>query len=691
MSQPVLWGSSINLPPGVDALDVTALSNGTFLVLGKADTSLLTPLKAWIYSADGSLKEEKIIDSPAFGFPFGDVPLTNRALSPSATELADGRIALTWSISSRSPGHFGAWLGVYDSNLEPLGKPYAVAGLAGDPGSPVGHHKADDAIGLADGSVLATFRSNAGTAFLRVLNPDGTLSAALALGPTLSSGDESDFGSVADLARLTNGKIVAAFRASATENKIYVIDPSAEGGLTIAKEISLPVVTEPGMVPLEVTALEGGGFVVTWTETGRITGSGSEPAVTVRYQVYDSEGVKLTEPSAFYATLAEADSLGTPGVVALPGGGFALAAQVVTDMMANLSEIRLAIFDAAGTLVSDKLLVSTPAAGGLVSLKNLSLLADGRIAAFMSNGIQIVDPREEAVFLKGTERSDQYIGIAFNDTFEGSAGADILNGSTGTDYVSFAHATKGVVASLSRGSGGDAAGDVYTGIEGLIGSSFNDIFYGNGAAFLKGGFGNDTYYIRSGDVIDEAANGGRDTVIVSASHALAADAQIEVLKLSGLSAKSSANLTGSDIANEIYGHAGNNALKGQGGNDKIFGGSGNDKLYGGSGYDTFVFNTKPNTKSNVDRIYDFNPKYDSLQLENSIFTKLGKGSSAGVRIKSDMFVKGSHAQDWEDRIIYNSKSGALYYDRDGIGFAAQVKIATLSKGLKLTYKDFFVI
>jgi Ca2+-binding RTX toxin-like protein len=460
-----------------------------------------------------------------------------------------------------------------------------------------------------------------------------------------------------------------------------------------------------------VTALEGGGFVVTWTEKGRVDGSGSEPGITVRYQVYDAEATKTTDPLAFYATLEEAESVGTPDVVALPGGGFALAAQVVTNTSANESEVRLTIFDAAGTRVSEKLLVSKPAAGSLVSLEGLSLLADGRIAALMSNGIQIIDPRTEAVRLKGTARDDHYIGTALNDTFDGSAGADRLEGGEGFDVVSFADAKTGVAASLTGGSGGDAAGDTYISIEGLLGSSFDDVFIGNGSAILKGRAGNDTYHIKAGDIFEEYANEGRDAVIVGGTYALKADAQIEVLRLSGVSSKKSANLTGSDIANEILGHTGTNTLRGLGGNDlikassgddrveggsgddTIHGGSGNDKLYGGPsiGKDVFVFDAALSRTKNVDRIYDFNPKYDSIQLENKVFTKLGKGSAKGVKFKPDMFVKSTQAQDREDRIIYDSKTGALYYDQDGTGSKAQVKIATLSKKLKLTHADFFVI
>ncbi|WP_304611109.1 calcium-binding protein [Microvirga sp. ACRRW] len=691
MAQPFLWGSPIGLPAGINDYDVLALRNGTFLVFGKADTTLLTPLKACIYNADGSIKEERIIDSPAFGSPFGDLPLTNRALNPFATELPDGRIAFTWTIASRSPGHFGAWLGIYGSDLQPLVKPYPIAGLGGGPLGTSGHFKADDAIGLADGSVAAVFRSTDGKAFLRVLSRDGILSETLALGPTLASGDEDGFESVADLAVLPDGKVVAVLRTSGTENTVYVLDPSAAGGPAVVKSFTIPVVASSSMMPIEVTALEGGRFVVTWTENGELSASGSEPIVTVRYQIFTAEGTEVTNPLSFYATVAEAEAVGTPDIVALPGGGFALAAQVVTDPLLSTSEVRLAIFDAAGARVSDKLLVSQPMTGSLISLEGLSLMADGRIAALMSNGIQIIDPRDKAVSLKGTAGNDHYIGTAFNDTFEDSAGADILNGGNGFDYVSFAHASAGVIASLSGGSGGDAAGDTYISIEGLVGSSFTDVFFGNGSAVLKGGLGDDTYHVRTEDMIEEAVNGGRDTIIVGGSYKLAADAQIEALKLSGLSSKKSANLTGSNIGNEIRGHSGVNTLKGQGGNDKLYGGYGNDKLYGGSGKDIFVFDTKPNKKSNVDRIYDFDPKYDSIHLENKIFTKLGKGSAAGMKFKSDMFVKGPHARDREDRIIYDSKTGALYYDKDGTGSAAQIKIATLNKNLKLTYKDFFII
>jgi Ca2+-binding RTX toxin-like protein len=587
----------------------------------------------------------------------------------------------------------------------------------------------------------------------------------------------------------------------------YILDPSAAGGPTLSEPFSIPVMAELPLKSLEVTALEGGGFVVTWIEKGKSGESTQEPDPIVKFQIFDAAGAEVAEPMSFYASTAEIDSLGAPNILALPGGGFALAAQVVPNMALRNSEVRLAIFTAEGERVSDRLLVSKPAAEGLFSLIGLSLLADGRIAVHLSNGIQIVDPRDKAISLIGTARNDHYIGTAFDDTFDGGAGADrlegaggndtyvvdnagdqviekanegidtvrtsisygliahvehltatgsasialmgntlanaitgnaganridggagadtlrgglgddtldggagadLLDGGAGFDFVSFASSSVGVRAGPAVGSGD---GDTWTSVEGIIGSAHADTLIGNGASQLHGSGGNDIYEVRMGDLVAESAGGGRDTVLAAGSYTLSASAEIEVLKLSGIPSKTSANLTGSDTANEILGHegtntlrglsgndvlkasAGNDTLKGDAGSDKLYGGLGNDKLYGGtgSGKDVFVFDTKLSKTKNVDRIYDFNAKYDSFHLENKIFTKLGKDSSKGVKFKSDMFVKGKAAQDREDRIIYDKDTGALYYDRDGTGSAAQVKIATLNKNLKIDFGDFYVI
>ena len=158
-------------------------------------------------------------------------------------------------------------------------------------------------------------------------------------------------------------------------------------------------------------------------------------------------------------------------------------------------------------------------------------------------------------------------------------------------------------------------------------------------------------------------------------------------------------LTGADGNDVIKGLAGNDVLKGLSGNDKLYGGAGKDVLYGGAGQDIFVFDAKFNKKTNLDKIADFTVKDDTLWLENSLFkanktlyAAVKKGSEAKpAKMASKFFTVGDKAKDANDFFIYDKKKGVLSYDADGSGSKAAVEIATLKKGLKMTYKDFFFV
>ncbi|WP_262032006.1 hypothetical protein [Microvirga sp. Mcv34] len=115
-------------------------------------------------------------------------------------------------------------------------------------------------------------------------------------------------------------------------------------------------------------------------------------------------------------------------------------------------------------------------------------------------------------------------------------------------------------------------------------------------------------------------------------------------------------------------------------------------LTGGKGKDAFIFNTKA-SKANADKITDFNVKDDSIYLDIAVFTKLGKKGleKSPAKLNQDFFTIGSKAKDKNDYIVYDNKKGVLYYDADGSGNGKAVEIATLSKNLKMTAADFFVI
>jgi len=134
-------------------------------------------------------------------------------------------------------------------------------------------------------------------------------------------------------------------------------------------------------------------------------------------------------------------------------------------------------------------------------------------------------------------------------------------------------------------------------------------------------------------------------------------------------------LTGGAGADHIQGLGGNDTINGGGGNDWIVGGAGNDSISGSGGQDSFVF--AEYGAANADTITDFaGNAWDSLRLDASAFTAIGASgrfASGDVR-----FWAGTAAHDADDRIVYNSATGQLWYDADGNGAGAAQLIATLS-------------
>ena len=137
----------------------------------------------------------------------------------------------------------------------------------------------------------------------------------------------------------------------------------------------------------------------------------------------------------------------------------------------------------------------------------------------------------------------------------------------------------------------------------------------------------------------------------------------------------------------LNGNGGNDTLNGGAGADTLNGGTGNDKLTGGTGKDSFLFNTALNATTNVDHIFDFSSVNDKILLSHSVFTAAG---GLGT-LAAGAFHTGSAAADADDRIIYNSATGALIYDSNGNVAGGATQFATLSTGLTPTNLNFQIV
>ncbi len=215
----------------------------------------------------------------------------------------------------------------------------------------------------------------------------------------------------------------------------------------------------------------------------------------------------------------------------------------------------------------------------------------------------------------------------------------------------------------------------------LVGGGGNDVLVGGAAGDkLLGGKGSDTasYVDATKAVTANLANTAKNTGDAKG------DVYASIENLAG--SKYSDVLTGDAAGNMLSGGDGNDKLYGGGGNDKLYGGLGKDTLIGGLGKDTFVFDTKLGA-ANVDKIADFVVKDDTIWLDDDIFTKVGRTG----HLAKDAFWIGTKAHDASDRIIYDNKSGKLWYDADGNGKEAAVLFATIDKHLKMTFADFDII
>lgn len=151
-------------------------------------------------------------------------------------------------------------------------------------------------------------------------------------------------------------------------------------------------------------------------------------------------------------------------------------------------------------------------------------------------------------------------------------------------------------------------------------------------------------------------------------------------------------ISGGRGSDKIYGGLGNDRLSGGVGDDKLYGGDGNDTLTGGSGRDFFVFDVAP-TADNADTIRDFS----HLQRDKIVLSMADYGGfGATGAITADQFhaaAGATAAADAEDRLVYNTSTGALFYDVDGVGGDAAVQIATIVNYATagLAYNDFAIV
>ncbi len=270
----------------------------------------------------------------------------------------------------------------------------------------------------------------------------------------------------------------------------------------------------------------------------------------------------------------------------------------------------------------------TPSTGPVLGLNIINELPvqvfretpEGPVVATGSGGrdvIRVANFLDTASYqIDGGVDRDDIAGGAADDTLSGGDGDDIVIGRAGNDQISGGAGKD----TLSGGPGNDQ-------MQGDAGIDLIDA--GPGDDRVDGGDGNDT--LLGGPGNDELFGGANEDVI-----------------------------RGGDGNDTLSGGGGSDTIRGGTGDDLLIPGAGKDLLKGGAGADTFRFTRGSTGRGQLDRIVDFSPAEDIIELSQALLPNSGLGSGT---LSSEDFavVRDIGSADTTASLIYEQRSGILYY------------------------------
>ncbi|HEX8580361.1 MAG TPA: calcium-binding protein, partial [Allosphingosinicella sp.] len=512
-----------------DWAQIVYLTDGRFVIVWRDRSGVGADpfghsIHGQIYNADGT--------------PSGGEFLVNTTIEGSQTQpylfaLPTGGFVVAWSDSNAAGTDTNIRAQVFDSAGAKAGGEIAVnSHTAGAQTVPFGTV-------LADGSFILTWTDATAdpTAGSTTYSPIGVRARHFAASG-VALGDE--FGvnttlpweqSFSRAAGLAGGGYVIVWEDQGTQNGIMARLYGADG-VPAGPEFFVSTTNSKTQSTASVSALTGGGFIVTWTDYSGLGGDSSYSSI--KGQLFDAAGARVgseflvnSNPSGY-----QVSSFTTPS----PDGGFLVVWTTTTTTATGDGDgaaARGQFFDANGAKLGFEFLINVATdgdqyAGGaafgpgglvFVTIDTSPTTGDGSGAGVKFTRFIVAPATEEADSLGGTAFADTIHGFGGNDTLYGFEGADDLLGGDGDDK--------------------------------LIGGEGNDLLDGGaGVDTLEGGAGNDLL----------AGAGGDDV------------------------------LEGGDGDDDLLGEAGSDTLSGGADNDLLDGGTGLDTLDGGAGDDQLYVN-----------------------------------------------------------------------------------------------------
>jgi Ca2+-binding RTX toxin-like protein len=295
--------------------------------------------------------------------------------------------------------------------------------------------------------------------------------------------------------------------------------------------------------------------------------------------------------------------------------------------------------------------------------------------------------------LIGATGNDSLVGGSDNDRLDGRQGNDRLEGEAGADHyaftwepgtadadtiIGFASGTDKIVLAGTDHPNSGAAGDFAAADERFIA----------GPAFTSGRDASDRviYDDSTGNLYYDADGSGAD-----AARLVATLVGAPVLAATDIAIEGPVRFVGSSGHEAIMGTQGADIIETLAGDDSLDGRFGNDRLDGGPGSDRYTFTWGPEA-ANADTVVGFTSGIDKIVLSASDHANIGPAGQFAADDERFMAGMGfDSGREGSDRVIYDTSTGNLYYDRDGWDPGIAQLIATLQDHPTLAASDIVVI
>ena len=555
----------VNDPTGEqdESGEIIPLANGTFMIVWSRQPNIFIPgsgqVRAQLFAADGTeIGAEIRIDSGTLNNPTvgGGIQLANGNLIVVFQSQATGGAtqSLTW-------GQLITPTGVK------IGAQFPLDGTGG-------YVPSDGLVAMTDGGFVVISDRAAVVGDLNSWDVFGQRFDALgvAVGPEFRvNTSTTGYQGSAAVTKLPDGGFVVVWETR---------DPAQDGSLsailgqrydansqTVGTPFQINTLTVGQQYNPSISALAGGGFVVTWESDSFFNGSG------FKSQVFDASGAKVgsefflqPDPVAFQYTASIQ-------VLAIADGGFVVTWYGAESGSTTQSDVYAAVYGATGDLKGNYVRVNTVTSGEQAEPRVEQLINGDLVFTFSSRAQD------------GGALMARIVSLPRITTAAGNGDIGVLSLNENGAAVTTASVTGlgGVSAVWSITGGADAA-----------------LFQINPATGTLS-------FIAAPDFDNPVDAGGNNVydVTIAVRGELLFDEQ--VLQISVLNLADGVTITGSNQADTIDGsHAPNNqpfatnnedtilgrggsdAINGLGGADYIDGGTGNDFLYGGTGNDELI-------------------------------------------------------------------------------------------------------